>query len=332
MKARNMIIVAVIIAVFVVSYALVLSGYRKESEKSTAAVSDTGDKDPNHIDVDVKLVSVDPTKGDMVVRLEFEPRGNLTSDGGVTIDRDLKFYVNSAVGKQEHDFPKGKRMNPFDLTLELFDGDANDYPFDEHRAELTLSFFAPASAKSAAKSEGAAPKKDEEGAAPETAKPEEGGASTAESNKQNEAAAEAVSDEANIPIGVDLYGSIHGLKIDAAKTADSTADYVHVQMKITRAITAKFFSLFIMVAMWALTIGVLLLTLNVILGKRKIEIGMFSFMGALLFAFPALRNSQPGTPPIGSFTDFAAFFWAEVTIALCLLAVVSMWLLRPQPE
>src|SRR6185437_14931326 len=61
---------------------------------------------------------------------------------------------------------------------------------------------------------------------------------------------------------------------------------------------------------------------------RKIEISMFSFLGALLFAFPALRNSQPGTPPIGTMSDFIAFFWAEVIIALSLLSVVLRWIIR----
>jgi hypothetical protein len=83
-----------------------------------------------------------------------------------------------------------------------------------------------------------------------------------------------------------------------------------------------------MIAMWALTIGVICLVFRVFAGHRKIEISMFSFLGALLFAFPALRNSQPGTPPIGTMSDFLAFFWAEVIIALSLLAVVLRWLIR----
>ena len=70
------------------------------------------------------------------------------------------------------------------------------------------------------------------------------------------------------------------------------------------------------------------LVYRVFAGHRKIEIGMFSFLGALLFAFPALRNSQPGTPPIGTMSDFLAFFWAEVIIALSLLSVVLRWIIR----
>jgi hypothetical protein len=101
-----------------------------------------------------------------------------------------------------------------------------------------------------------------------------------------------------------------------------------VDLSIARASTTLFFSTFIMIAMWMLTLGVIFLVFRVYRGERKIEISMFSFLGALLFAFPALRNSQPGTPPIGTLSDFIAFFWAEVIIALSLLAVVIRWVTR----
>ncbi|PYS67219.1 MAG: hypothetical protein DMF73_19860 [Acidobacteria bacterium] len=40
--------------------------------------------DPNHIEVDVKLVSIDPNKGDIVARMEFVPKGHFTTDDGST--------------------------------------------------------------------------------------------------------------------------------------------------------------------------------------------------------------------------------------------------------
>jgi len=124
-------------------------------------------------------------------------------------------------------------------------------------------------------------------------------------------------------------GSIPGFKIDAAKSKESTSDYVGIDMTIARASTTKFFSFFVMAMMWGLTIGVMLLTLSVVLRGRKVELAMFSFTAALLFAFAAVRNAQPGTPPIGTYSDFISFFWAEVIIALCLIILVFTWLLRP---
>ncbi len=56
---------------------------------------------------------------------------------------------------------------------------------------------------------------------------------------------------------------------------------------------------------------------------------MFSWLAALLFALPPLRNAMPSAPPIGSLSDFMAFFWAEGIVALSLATVVFAWLRRP---
>ena len=129
-------------------------------------------------------------------------------------------------------------------------------------------------------------------------------------------------------MAVEMRGSVAGLRLDTEYAKESTPDHAIIDINIQRATTAVFFSVFIMIAMWALVIGVISLVYRVFAGHRKIEISMFSFLGALLFAFPALRNSQPGTPPIGTLSDFIAFFWAEVIVALALLSVVLRWIIR----
>lgn len=127
----------------------------------------------------------------------------------------------------------------------------------------------------------------------------------------------------------DRMSALPANKIDAAKAKESTEDYVGIDMTIARASTTKFFSLFVMIMMWGLTIEVILLTLSVVLRGRKVEVAMFSFTAALLFAFASVRGAQPGTPPIGTYSDFISFFWAEVIIALCLVILVFTWVLRP---
>jgi hypothetical protein len=322
-KVKDIIITVAIIIVFAVALVLVLNIYQNEGEKRSASISDIGEKDPNHIEVDVKLVSIDPNKGDVVARMEFLPKGSFTKDEGATLARDLKLFVNSATGKQELEFPKGKRMNPSEVVVNMYDGLVTDYPFDKHSAYLEF-YFLPGkeSAKDEKKTE--APKSAEATATPAPATGEE---QKKEEGEKKPAATEK--DEDIIPIGVDFVGSITGFKIDATKAKDSDEDLVGIDMTITRASTTKFFSLFVMVMMWGLTIAVLLLTLSVVLRGRKVELAMFSFTAALLFAFASVRNAQPGTPPIGTYSDFISFFWAEVIIALCLVVLVFTWLLRP---
>ena len=321
-KAKDIIVTVAVIIVFVVALVLVLKIYKSEGDKRSAAVSDLGDKDPNHIEVDVKLVSIDPNKGDIVARLEFLPKGHFTTDDGGTLARDLKLFVNSATGKTELDFSKGKRMNPMEVVVNMYDGLVTDYPFDKHSAFLEL-YFMPGKEAPKDKTAEAAPKPAEPAPTPKPEAPAAGEEQKKEAEKKTEA------DEDEISIGVDFVGSIPGFKIDAAKAKESTNDYVGIDMTISRAATTKFFSFFVMAMMWGLTLGVLFLTLSVVLRGRKVELAMFSFTAALLFAFAAVRNAQPGTPPIGTYSDFISFFWAEVIIALCLIILVFTWLLRP---
>ena len=284
---KPLIIGIVLLLIFAAAYICVLSAYKNESANRAAELTaDTQKAGENRIDVTGRIVTADPIKGDVVVRLEFTPHGSFASGDGATLSRDFDLYVATATGKNVHEFKKGKRMNPVEAVFEIYEGEPMDYPFDTHTAEIAF-FFEPAAGKTG----------------------ESGG---------NE----------SIPMAVELRGSVAGLRIDAEYAKENQPDHAVIDVSIQRASTAVFFSVFIMIAMWALTIGVICLVFRVFAGHRKIEISMFSFLGALLFAFPALRNSQPGTPPIGTMSDFLAFFWAEVIIALSLLSVVLRWLIR----
>jgi hypothetical protein len=280
-KSKKPLIVGVVLLViFAGAYFYMLSAYKSETDNRAAELAaDTQKAGENRIDVSGRIVTADVLKGDITVRLEFMPHGNLLSPDGATLARDLELYVSSASGKNVHEFKKGKRMNPVEAVVEIYEGEPMDYPFDAHSAELTFSFAAPGGAEA-------------------------------------------------IPMATELRGSVAGLRIDTEYAQENTPDNAVIDISIERASTAVFFSVFIMIAMWALVIGVIFLVFRVFAGQRKIEISMFSFLGALLFAFPALRNSQPGTPPIGTMSDFIAFFWAEVIIALSLLSVVLRWIIR----
>lgn len=323
LTTKDIIVGVGLIVVFGIATLLVINAYQNEGEKRSAEISEEGEKDPDHVEVFVKLLTVDPVKGDVTARLEFVPHGTLAKENG-TPARNLKLFVNSATGKQEHDFPKDKRMNPVEVVINMYDGLVTDYPFDDHKAFLELYFTTPATEQTPSPSDGSAaasPASTSPEAAPSAATSAEQGASPAQ--KKETAAEEEVA------LAVDFYGSIPGMKIEAAKTPDSDDAYVGIDMRIGRSSTVIFFSLFIMVLMWGASIAVTLLVLSIILRGRKIEVGMFSFLSALLFALVAVRNSQPGVPPIGVFSDFASFFWAEVILAMCLLTIVFTWLLRP---
>lgn len=280
---KPMLVGLILLALFIVAYIFVLCAYQNEGEARKAELSYDTEKleklDKNRIAAEAKIVTADPLKGDIAVRLTFTPEGALATPDG-KLARDLVLDVSAATGKHVYEFKKGRKMDPVETIVDIYEGEPMDFPFDEHEGQLAF-FFAPA----------------------------------------GEAAEQ-------IPVALELRGSVTGLRIDAEYGKENTDTNVVVDISICRARTTMFFSLFIMLAMWALAFGVVCLVFRVFAGQRKIEISMFSFLGALLFAFPALRNSQPGTPPIGTLSDFLAFFWAEVIIALSLLSVVLRWIIR----
>jgi hypothetical protein len=83
-----------------------------------------------------------------------------------------------------------------------------------------------------------------------------------------------------------------------------------------------------MALLWALALAALSVSLILTFLHREIPVPIFAFFAALLFAFPAIRNALPGTPPIGSLDDYIAFFWTEAIVAIALLVVVTVWTIR----
>ncbi|CAN5569057.1 hypothetical protein BH10BAC5_BH10BAC5_13150 [soil metagenome] len=135
----------------------------------------------------------------------------------------------------------------------------------------------------------------------------------------------------DIPVSsqTDFLGSVQGYTIDAEKGEKTDDETNVIYIDIERSSSVKFFAYFVFTAMWLLCLIVVFMTLSVIVRRRKIELGMFAFMSAMIFALPSLRNMQPMSPPIGTIMDYTSFFWAEGLVALCLVTLVFTWLLRP---
>ena len=262
-----------------------------------------------------KVISIDPIKGDMTVRLEFDADASLTNEDG-TLKKTIKLDTNSSGARNEVTFDKGKRMAPTEVVLSLFnekerkEASVMDYPFDHHKAELILVFATK----------------------PEKKPKAEAGADGEQSQDKEEEEVEAevpfsfnVADFAKDKSGTHMPG----YEIDGVKTKDSDDSYLVLDMTITRSSMVKGFSVFVMLLMWGVSLAVIGMIGTVLIKGRKPEIAMFSFITALLFAFVAVRNSQPFVPPVGTWTDYRAFFPAIVILALCLLAVVAAWIVRP---
>lgn len=92
------------------------------------------------------------------------------------------------------------------------------------------------------------------------------------------------------------------------------------------------FAVFMMIAMWALAVSVLIGGWFLVTRRKGLTWPALGWMAATLFALATFRNTAPGTPPIGCLLDYhLAFLWAATAIAFCLVTVVVMGI-RAEPR
>jgi hypothetical protein len=132
-----------------------------------------------------------------------------------------------------------------------------------------------------------------------------------------------------VPVSMRLTTGFNGFQVDTSRGTFLGQGYP--RFKLRRASTTIFFAVFIMVVFWATAGAALWLAARLIERRRKFEGAFCGFLAALLFAFPTVRNSLPGNPPIGSLNDFLAFFWTEGIVALALIGVLVTWCVRTLP-
>jgi hypothetical protein len=314
------------VVLFVALYGIVLIVFEAEDAGAASSFSTADASKPDKIDVDARLVSIDPVKGDLSARLNFTPSGKLLAEDGIALAKTLVLDVNSSTGKTQYVFKKGEPMNPTDVVVSLYDGSVTDYPFDSHSAELAFSITeqAPEAGKEPAKETIKPP-------APQPADEEEGDEGEPKPPAAQPAKAAEPEDEGEIPTIVSFSGALTGYSTKATESqySQATSGFTDIEIEISRSATVWLFALFIMALQWLLALGALFVAFSVLVRGRKVELAMFSWLAALLFAMVPLRSAMPGAPPIGALSDVLAFFWAEMLIALSLVLIVFTWLRRP---
>ncbi|MDB5083008.1 MAG: hypothetical protein JWP00_4932 [Chloroflexi bacterium] len=275
--------------VFVVAYIFTLAGFQNELTTRKLAYGSATTSGPDRVDMLVTVLTIDPIKSIMTVRLDFSPVGAYLAADGKSLNKDVLLQVNSTTGAQDRPFAKGKRMLATEVTLGLDEGDVANYPFDVYKTELDL-YMTEVPAKSAA-------------------------------------ATDAL--ETPVPTDVQFLGSVHGFKIDSALFPQSADGYNFIEITTARSTPTIAFAVVVLGVMVLMTLAVLGVVAWVVFKERKIEFAMFGWIGTLLFAFPAIRNAMPGTPPIGALPDFLAFFWVEGIVGIAMIVLVITWLKRP---
>ncbi|MEU6309368.1 DUF4436 family protein [Streptomyces sp. NPDC047014] len=138
----------------------------------------------------------------------------------------------------------------------------------------------------------------------------------------------AVSGGAKVPVRV-LFSN-NDVSFSAAVDASSAEGVALLDIGLARSNSVLFFAVFMMIAMWALAVSVLIGGWYLVTRRKGLTWPALGWMAATLFALAAFRNTAPGTPPIGCLLDYLAFLWAEMIVAFSLITVVVMGI-RAEP-
>jgi len=291
----------------------------------------------DYVILDVSVVHVDLLRAEITTRIYFHLAGQLAQDE-LTPATGLRLVLNTVRGQQQYDFAKGKRINPIEAVFPL-QGEVNLYPFDHHTG--VLWFFV------------TIPQGQQAGSTPEpTAKPtpkepktslNPAGISSSKKEKPKSVQKEP-EPSPGLPVGtmalqkqvqadtrVNFTASVSGLTFRGSKSvqsAESQKGLTGIQVHLRRSTNVIVISITSMLMMAAMAVGLVAMVLRIVSGTRRMANFHVPMAVSLMFGLPALRNIQPGVPPVGTFGDSVAFIWAEVAAAGSAIALVVHWLLH----
>ena len=338
-------------------YVAILFRNLNESERRSLELRQEA-SDPDQVFLAINVVSANMNTGEIRARIRFRLTGTIANDE-ITPAVDLKLLLNSVQGQQEYDFSRGKRMNPIEAVFSL-EGDSNKYPFDRHQTTLwflitkpsprgrsSISRASPASSPTIPAPAGA-PVVSRAGnsnkpvahaetrqAAPgppgDQAAPPDAPAVAPEQNVQTQVpvvGTAALERREPVPISLDLLASIPGIKFSGVVSAPENDNVKQVDLYLRRADNVIAVSILVMITMMCLAMSLLAMAGTTTISGTESSLLPLSVSVSLIFGLPALRNVQPGVPPLGVFGDYVSFIWAELIVGGSTLVVIWTWVMR----
>ena len=126
-----------------------------------------------------------------------------------------------------------------------------------------------------------------------------------------------------VPLSMSLGNNLQDWSADIDITAVAD-DYSLLQVILItrRAPLQRFFSLFIVTTMWMISLAIFIMAYCHFLWKKTVTAPTIGVATTMLFALPAIRNSQPGAPPIGCTSDVVGFFFNMFFVAAASLMLI----------
>jgi Domain of unknown function (DUF4436) len=326
-------ILGVVVVFFLVAYFAILSFFQDSTTKRGdyfAVLNGVPQGSSDYMAITGAVTEIDPLKRELKIRLDFSPEGSLALTNSFAPGTDFKLIINNIAAK-EFTLKKGELISAIDISLPLSAGlnenrdpkkpltaaekqriveaQPSSYPYDKYFSGLVIYVVE-------------VPKDGES-------------VNLVEPN--------------GFPLYFTLINQLPNYKLEIVregKTAAERTEETQLQdalaekgaillpLQVERSVNIIFYFWFVMIIMALISLTAFGVALTAALFPHTFEIGtrldydIFAYMAALLFAFPALRETMPETPRLGAFGDFLVFFWAEGLIAVSLVIAVITWLVR----
>jgi hypothetical protein len=312
---------ALIIPLVIVLYVAVLFHNLHEKDRRALHLQqDSSVADKVHVILDI--VNVDITHAQVIARMQVRLAGKIAKDE-FTPAVNLRFLVNAVRGQQRYEFKRGERVIPIEIVFAL-GGEPNLYPFDTYQA--TLAFLASKPSSPALSDQTAS-----------TPKPRMKVNGQIDNTKlapsDNLVGTSELTSHAPVPISFDLSASIPGFKFggEIVKSAHEE-EVTRIQLNLRRADNVIVTSLGIQLMMILLALSMLAMVLFGTIQGRESALVPLSISATLIFGLPQLRDSQPGVPPLGAFSDYLSYLWAESIVTICTIIAIWTWIVRRRPK
>jgi len=301
----------IILLILAVYSLVVLRGLTESTRRSLLLRDETEAAD--RVYISIVTTNANPATHELTAQVSFRLAGKIAKDE-VTPAVDLHLLINNFRGEQEFDFPKDKRMNRIEVVFPL-NGDLNKYPLDSYDTTVRLLMTTPARNER-----------------PES--PSVPANITQHTHPTDELAVSptALLQNAPVALSISLTASVPGIRFTGNVSRGSSQEPTGIELHLTRANSVIAVSLIVVLMMTALSMSLLAMAIRAITTVERTDLLPLSVSISLIFGLPALRNIQPGVPPVGALVDYVTFIWAELMVAASAVIIVWTWLLRTRPK
>jgi hypothetical protein len=315
-----------VIPLVIVLYAAILFYNLNETDRRTLRLQqESPAADGVHVILDI--VSVDVAHAQVTARMQLRLAGKIAKDE-FTPAVNLRFLVNAVNGQQRYELQQGERVIPIEVVFAL-DGDPNVYPFDTHQA--TLAFLATKPGQPVKPPPAAAPPKPKSFFQRLT-KSDEKEPSAKPAAPEALVGTSELARRTPVPMSFDLSASIPGFKFEGEIEKGGIEEVTRIQLDLRRANNVIVTSLGIQLMMICLALSMLAMVLYGTIQGKESALAPLSFSATLIFGLPALRDTQPGVPPLGAFSDYVSYLWAEYLVAASTIIAIWTWISRHRPK